>query len=132
MLYTALKHLHITCASLSIIGFCLRFVVLLSPAGQQWWQRQPRGLRVLPHLNDTLLLTAALTMSSLLGQYPFIDSWLTAKVFGLIAYIVLGALALQTHRSPPQRLAAAAAALLCYGWIVSVAQSKQPAGLFAR
>lgn len=131
MFYTILKHLHIACVSLSIAGFCLRFVVLLSPAGQQWWQRQSRGLRSLPHLNDTLLLAAALTMSVLLEQYPFVDGWLTAKAFGLIAYIVLGVLALQTQRSRPQRLAAAVAALLCYGWIVSVALSKQPAGLLA-
>lgn len=131
MLYTLLKHLHITCVSLSILGFGLRFAMLTTLSGRAWWQRQPRLLRALPHINDTLLLTAALAMSFLLGQYPFVDTWLTAKVFGLIAYIVLGAIALQTRRPLSLRFAAAAAALLCYGWIISVALTKHPVGFLA-
>jgi len=126
MLYPFFKYLHVTCVSLSLIGFCLRFGLFLAPAGRRWWEGQPRILRALPHLNDTLLLMAALVLSAMLGQYPFLDGWLTAKVFGLIGYILLGAVALNAGQTTRLRLLAGTAALLCYGWIVSVALTKQP------
>ncbi|MEW6164115.1 MAG: SirB2 family protein [Pseudomonadota bacterium] len=127
MLYVALKHLHVACVVLSITGFCLRGLLLARKsalAGRRW-------LRVLPHVNDTLLLAAALGLTMQTGQYPFLDGWLTAKVFGLIAYIILGALALQSGRPAAMRIVAGAAAVVVFGWIVSVALAKHPLGLFA-
>jgi len=127
MLYLALKHLHVTCVILSIAGFVLRGLLHARKsalAGRRW-------LRVLPHVNDTLLLAAALGMIAMLGQYPFVDAWLTAKVFGLIAYIILGALAFQSHRPAGARLAAGTAAVIVFGWIVSVALTKHPLGILA-
>lgn len=94
-------------------------------------QNERRWLRILPHVNDTILLAAALTLTVLIGQYPFFDAWLTAKVFGLIAYIVLGTLALQAGRAAWVRLGAGVCAILVFGWIVSVALRKHPLGLFA-
>jgi uncharacterized membrane protein SirB2 len=127
MLYVIVKNLHLTCVVLSITGFCLRGVLT--------WQRSAlmgrRWMRILPHVNDSLLLVAALTLTTLIGQYPFIDGWLTAKVFGLIAYIILGTLALKAGRSPRVRVAAGFAAVLVFSWIVSVALTKHPLGLFA-
>jgi uncharacterized membrane protein SirB2 len=67
----------------------------------------------------------------LIGQYPFVDAWLTAKVFGLIAYIILGALALQAGRPVALRVGAGVAAIIVFGWIVSVALTKNPLGLLA-
>jgi uncharacterized membrane protein SirB2 len=55
-----------------------------------------RWIKVLPHVNDTCLLVAALIAAAWMsGQYPFVADWVTAKVFGVIAYIILGALALR-------------------------------------
>ena len=94
MSYLILKHLHVTCVVLSGLGFCLR----------GWWMlresplRQHRLTRILPHIVDTLLLGSALTMAWMSGQYPFVQGWLTAKLCGLLAYILLGMMALKRGR----------------------------------
>lgn len=129
MFYLAIKHLHVTCVVLSISGFCLRGLLLLGKSALAGRRDERRWLRILPHLNDSLLLAAALTLTVLSGQYPFVDAWLTAKVFGLLAYIVLGALALRPGRAPRLRVAAGLAAVAVFGWIVSVALSKHPLGI---
>jgi len=122
MIYVALKHLHVTCVVLSGLGFCLRGWWMLrdSPALQQ------RLARVLPHLVDTLLLGSALSMAWLSGQYPFGQGWLTAKLGGLLAYILLGTMALKRGRTKAIRTRYLVLALLAYGYIVSVALSRNP------
>jgi uncharacterized membrane protein SirB2 len=65
------------------------------------------------------------------GQYPFVDAWLTAKVLGLTAYIILGSLALRAGSAPGIRISAWLAALVVFGWIVSVALTRQPQGFLA-
>lgn len=122
MIYLALKHLHVTCVVLSGLGFCLRGWWMLrdSPTLQQ------RLVRVLPHVVDTLLLGSALSMAFLSGQYPFVQGWLTAKLGGLLAYIVLGAMALKRGRTKAIRARYFVLALLAYGYIVSVAMSRNP------
>jgi len=123
-MYFALKHLHVTCVVLSILGFALRGVWML--AGSALLEH--RLTRVLPHVIDSLLLLSAIAMAAMIGQYPFVAGWLTAKVLGLLAYIVLGAVALRRGRTLALRAAALAAALTVYAWIVSVALLKSPAG----
>ncbi len=127
MLYVAIKYLHIACVVLSISGFCLRGLLLMRNSALA----RRRWLRILPHVNDTILLTAGIVLTVLIAQYPFLDGWLTAKFFGLIAYIVLGALALKPGRPPRLRLAAGGAAVAVFGWIVSVALSKDGLGFLA-
>jgi uncharacterized membrane protein SirB2 len=56
--------------------------------------------------------------------------WLTAKVVGLIGYIVLGSIALKRGRTRHTRVAAFAAALVMFAYIVSVAITKSPAGFW--
>jgi uncharacterized membrane protein SirB2 len=90
-----------------------------------------RWIRVLPHLNDTVLLAAALSLVLMSGQYPFVDGWLTAKVLGLTAYIILGSLALRAGSTPKIRVVAWLAALVVFGWILSVALTRQPLGFLA-
>ena len=60
------------------------------------------------------------------GQYPFAQGWLTAKFLGLLAYIVLGALALKRAKSKAARVRFLVLALLSYAYIVSVALTKNP------
>jgi uncharacterized membrane protein SirB2 len=121
MNYFAIKHLHVTCAALSGSLFLLRgFWMLQRPA-----LLQQRWVRIAPHLVDTLLLASALTMVFLSGQYPFVQPWLTAKVLALIAYIVLGSIALKRGRSQTVRVAAFIAALGVFAYIVGVALTRQ-------
>ena len=124
--YVAIKSLHIACVVLSGSGFLLRGILMLNntPLPKQRW------LRILPHVNDTVLLAAALTLSVMAGWYPFVDAWITAKVFGLIAYIILGSLALQPGRGKGVRVASWLAALGLFGYIVSVALLHDPRGAF--
>lgn len=125
MLYGAVKHVHILCVILSITGFCLRGMLLMKKSALT----RRRWFGILPHINDSILLLAAVALTVLIGQYPFADAWLTAKIFGLLAYIVLGALALKPGRRASLRMAAGLAAVAVFGWIVSVALTKHPLGV---
>ena len=89
-------------------------------------QLKARLTRILPHVLDSLLLGSALTMAYLSGQYPFAQGWLTAKFFGLLAYILFGAIALKRGKTKTIRLMFFALAVLAYGYIVSVALSRSP------
>ncbi len=126
-MYLAIKHLHVACVVVSITGFFLRGLLMLadSPILRQKW------LRWAPHVNDALLLTAAITLSVASAQYPLVETWLTAKVFGLVAYIILGSLALKAGRHRGVRLAAWLVALATFAYVASVAVSKNPWGFLA-
>ena len=60
--YLALRHLHLALALASLLMFCGRGVLLLCG------RAIPRPLRWLPHVNDTLLLAAAITLMVWSGQ----------------------------------------------------------------
>ncbi len=123
--YLLLKHLHVACVVISITGFFLRGVWMLtdSPMLNRLW------VRVVPHVNDTLLLAAAIGLSIVQQQYPFVHGWVTAKVIGLLAYIGFGLFALR--RGPSKRVRAGfwLASLTSFAYIVSVALTKDPRGL---
>jgi uncharacterized membrane protein SirB2 len=118
--YLALKQLHVTCVVLSGCGFCLRAIWMLTGSPRL----ATRAARIVPHAVDTILLASALGLATLSGQYPFVQGWLTAKVFGLLAYIGCGTMALKRGRSRRVRLIFALLALCAYGYIVSVALMK--------
>lgn len=125
MSYLAIKHLHMTCAALSGGLFLLRGIWMLQGSGML----QRRWVRIGPHLIDTLLLTSALIMVAWSAQYPFMQSWLTAKVLPLLAYIVLGSIALKRDMTRTMRAWAFAAALAVFAYIVLVALTKHAAVL---
>lgn len=116
-----------TCAILSITGFAARGALMLRDSRLL----QSRFARIAPHVVDSVLLASAVALAWQSGQYPFAQSWLTAKVFALVAYIFLGALALKRGRSKPVRVAAFALALTTVLYIVSVALTRDPLGFLA-
>lgn len=124
MSYTLLKHLHVTAVLISGAGFFLRGLLMLgdSPLLARRW------LKVLPHVVDTVLLGSAIAMAVISAQYPFAQAWLTAKFFGLLAYILLGMIALKRGRTKTIRLGFFAAALLAFIYIVTVALTRNPLG----
>jgi uncharacterized membrane protein SirB2 len=81
-----------------------------------------------PHVIDTLFLASGLTLAWTIAQYPFLTGWLTAKVSGLLAYILLGMTAMSGRISRRARAIAFFTALLSYAWILSVAMLKSPWG----
>lgn len=119
--YSAIKQLHIACAALSGSLFLLRGIWMLRDSSLL----QRRWVRVVPHVVDTLLLTSAIFLVVFSGQYPFAQGWLTAKVFALLVYIVLGIVALRPGRSKALRGWAFIAALAVFAYIGSVAMTKQ-------
>lgn len=126
-MYGVVKLVHVASVVLSLTGFFLRGVLMIraSPLlGARW-------VRVLVHINDTILLVAALALAVMSQQYPFVANWVTAKVLGVIAYIMLGSLALRAGSTRNTRIVCWLAALAMFGWIVSVALTRQPAGFLA-
>ena len=121
-MYMMAKHLHLTAVGLSILLFILRFV---------WSQFDPailqkKWLKIVPHIVDTVLLASAIWLCIILSQYPFVQSWLTFKVFGVIAYILLGLVALKRAKSTIGRWTAFIAALVVLMATAMVAVTKQP------
>lgn len=125
-MYAAIKHIHFTCVVLSLLGFIVRGLWMLGGSNML----QERWVRVVPHVVDTLLLASAIALAVMIGQYPFVHGWLTAKVLGLVAYIGLGTVALKRGRTRRIRLTAWLAALAVFGYIVSVALTHDPRGVF--
>jgi uncharacterized membrane protein SirB2 len=94
-----------------------------------------RAARTLPHVVDTVLLLSALAMLWTIQLSPWGAPWLRAKIIGLLLYIGLGTVALREARSARKatsrtlRLAAWLGALAVFGYIVSVAVTKDPMGV---
>jgi len=120
MAYSLIKNLHLTTIALSLALFILRgaWMIAASPLLQARW------VRIVPHVIDTLLLASGIGLAVLIQQYPLVHGWLTAKVLGLIAYIVLGTVALKRGRTPGIRLVAFCGALVAFAYIVAVAMTK--------
>jgi uncharacterized membrane protein SirB2 len=125
--YLQLRQVHIGCAVLSIALFVLRGGLMLADSPRL----RSLPLRILPHVVDTALLTTALMLATVVRQYPFVHGWLTAKVVLLVAYVVLGSIALRRGRTKQVRGAAFVAALATVLFLVSVARAHHPLGILA-
>jgi uncharacterized membrane protein SirB2 len=125
--YVQIKWVHVAAVIASGSLFALRGTGTL--AGASWPMWAP--LRYLSYTIDTVLLTAALMLVTLLHQYPFVQAWLTVKVLLLVVYVVLGSLALKRGRTPALRAWCYFAALAVYLFIASVARAHNPWGIFA-
>ena len=125
--YATVKLIHQSAVALSIGGFFARGLSALSGAA---WVRS-RFAKSVPHVVDSVLLLSALTLAWMLRINPGHAPWLMAKIVGLLVYIGLGMVALRPGRSTALRATAWLAALATFGWIVSVAISKNPLGFLA-
>lgn len=125
--YLEIRAVHIGSVMTSGTLFLLRGLAL-NLFGWRWALAWP--LRYLSWTVDTVLLTAALMLMTIVHQYPVIDGWLTVKVVLLVPYIVLGYLALRAE-SRRNRLAAFAGAALTFLYIYSVARAHDPLGFLA-
>lgn len=125
--YFAVKTVHQAAVALSLAGFFARGAASLRGAA---WVRS-RLAKTLPHIIDSVLLISALWLAWTLRLTPTATPWLLAKIIGLLVYIGLGVVALRPGRPAGVRAAAWVAALATFGWIVSVAVTKDALGLFA-
>lgn len=120
--YASLKYLHVACVFVSISLFVFRFVYLYRVSGKAL----ARALKVLPHVVDTLLLSAAIGMLWVLRINPFDVNWLLAKIVALLAYIFFGALCLRSIPGSRRQLLFFVLAFASVSYIVIVALSKTP------
>lgn len=117
-----IKALHVTAVGISISLFVMR-------GYWRWHDTQhlrARWVRVVPHVNDTLLLATGVVLAVATHQYPGVQSWLTAKLIGLLVYIGLGLMAFRFARSRPVQLGAGLAAIAVFAYIVAVAVTRRP------
>ena len=125
--YFVLKAIHISAVCLSSAGFIARGIGRF--AGARWVGS--RAARTLPHLVDSVLFASAIALAVTLHLSPLSSPWLLAKIIGLFVYIALGMVALRFGRTPRTRAVAWFGALLVFAYIVTVAISKNPRGMFA-
>lgn len=118
--YLVLRQIHVALAVASLLMFATRGALLFAA------RPIPRPLRWLPHLNDTLLLAAAVTLVVWSGQYPFQQAWLTAKLCALVVYILLGRQALRRGIPAARRLPWFIAALAAIAYVFAVALTRSP------
>ena len=123
MSYTLLKSIHMTSAAISYLLFLLRGIWRFSgsPLAAQRWTR------VVPHVNDTVLLLAAVAMAVQVARYPGFHAFLLAKGVGLVVYILLGLAAFRWATTRRTGMAAWLAAQGVFFYIVAVALTKSPA-----
>ncbi|MDP2788233.1 MAG: SirB2 family protein [Pseudomonadota bacterium] len=121
MEYPLLRSLHAATVSLTLVLFLLRGFWMLAESPRL----NARWLRIVPHINDTLLLSAAIAMLVVASLNPLDQPWLLAKIVGLLTYIGLGTLALKHGKTKAIRIAALIAALGVFGYIAAVAITKQ-------
>jgi len=118
MVYAAVKHLHIAAV---VASWCLFFVrglwmIADSPRLQARW------VRIVPHVNDTILLLAGVYLATLVGLQP----WIVAKLVALAAYILIGMVAITRGRTKSVRVGAWVAAQCVFLYIIAVAVRKNP------
>lgn len=121
MLYTIVKHIHITAVVLSGLLFLWRGLRALMS-----YNNNAFAYRVLPHIIDTVLLVSAIYLSYLMQQYPFVHAWLTAKVIGLIVYIVFGYMAVKRAKGFVEKLFYFLLAVATFIYIIGAAHLHTP------
>ena len=123
--YLPIKTVHIVSVLASGGLFALRGLLLLN--GRAWAMSAP--MRYLSYSIDTVLLTAALMLATLLPPAMFANGWLSVKIGLLLIYIVLGSFALKHGRSRKSRCLFFIAAASVFAFMVSVARAHHPLGV---
>jgi uncharacterized membrane protein SirB2 len=118
MVYAAVKQLHVAAVITSWTLFFLRGVWMIADSPRL----KARWVRVVPHVNDTILLVAGVYLATFVGLQP----WILAKLAALLAYILIGTVAITRGPTKPVRIAAWVAAQCVFLYIVAVALRKNP------
>lgn len=122
MSYAALKHAHMLFVVTSLFLFIVRGILMMAESGML----QKKIFRVMPHIIDTLLLASAIALTFTINQYPFAQSWLTAKLIALLVYIGIGTVAIKRGKNKQVRTIAFFAAIVVFLYIAAVARTHNP------
>ncbi len=120
-MYLFVKHSHLLFVVITVLLFNARFWLLAAKPQQAL----PGVIKVLPHLNDTLLLFTGLWLMSLAHWTPFGNAnWLGVKLILVLAYIFTGLKALKAVPRSRQAWIFYAAAMFCLICIYHLARFK--------
>lgn len=122
MSYEVLKLIHVGSVIVSYALFFLRGVWLM----QDSEKLRQRWVKILPHVVDSILLISAIALAMIIQQNPLDNSWLTAKITGLLFYIGLGMIAIRFGKTRRTKIMAWIAAQCVFIYIVLVALTKSP------
>jgi uncharacterized membrane protein SirB2 len=122
--YLQVKLVHVCAVLLSGGLFALRGAATL--AGQRRAMAAP--LRYLSYTIDTVLLTAALMLFTLLPGAMFANGWLATKLVLLVGYVALGSFALKRASTQQGRAIAFVAAVATYATMIGIARAHHPLG----
>jgi len=122
MTYLILKTIHMIAALATISGFMLRGYWMLAESEML---RHP-VTRVAPHVVDTIFLLSGVAMVWQLHLNPLTQPWLLAKFTGLVAYVVLGTIAIKRGPTKQARTIALVSAISVFAYIVGVAVARSP------
>ncbi len=123
--YAQIKWVHVASIIASGMLFLLRGSLVL--AGKERIALLA-PLRFLCYGIDTVLLSAALMLLTILPHAMFANGWLTVKLVLVVVYIALGSLALKLGRTARARAISFAAALAVYLTIIAIARAHDPMG----
>ena len=121
--YALAKQIHLATVALSWLLFFVRGLWMIAESPRL----AARWVRVVPHVNDTVLLVAAIYLATFHGLQP----WIVAKIVALVAYVLIGMIALRQGPTRPVRIAAWGVAQLVFLYMVAVAVTKNPLPLGA-
>lgn len=121
--YLVAKLIHVILVLATFTSFTTRGVWMLCDSSllrQRW-------VRIMPHIIDAVLLASGLYLAVTFYDFPTsYRPWIVAKLVGLLAYVVVGVIALRRGRTKPIRVSAFIVSLLIFGYIVLVAVTKMP------
>lgn len=115
-----IKLIHMSTALISISLFVLRGLWVL----QESEMMNKKWVKIVPHVNDTVLLITAIILAIGLNQYPFMTDWLTAKFVALIIYIILGMYALKYAKTKNTKIVFFILSIMTFSYIVMVALTR--------
>ncbi len=123
--YAQIKWVHVATVIVSGTLFMLRGSLVL--AGKERIAMLA-PLRFLSYGIDTVLLSAALMLLTILPHAMFANGWLAVKLALVVVYVVLGSLALKLGRTARTRTISFVAALAVYFIIIAIARTHDPMG----
>lgn len=125
--YLPIKWVHIIAVLCSGSLFFVRGLLLLND--KKIAMAAP--VRYLSYSIDTVLLTAALMLATMLPSAMFANGWLLEKIILLVVYIVLGSFALKRGRNKKSRIWFFISAVSVFAFMFSVARAHHPLGIFS-
>ena len=122
--YPQIRDVHILAVTLSGCLFAVRGLAVLM--GMRWPLWGP--VRYLSWTIDTVLLTAALMLLTILPGALFANGWLTLKLLLVVIYVVLGVFALKRASTRRRKAVFYVLALATFLAIVGIARMHSPWG----